>query len=241
MLEEGADALFAVAGHGGVLGAAELEARFLVYFFTVLHDGRGEHVGARALHDAAERYYGEDEGDKSDVRHEHVAWLGLGAVLPTIPALPIFPVGIVDGVVARRPLPLLWRPVVGRRLRGGLVVAFPAVAPRIVRFPLCIVGEDGVGGDEQAVALQADGVRNVGYRGVAAVWVVQLDEGVEAVFRIGITAAAVQDLVGRRRLVGMDRVRPGQVGVVVMRRRRRCVLGVGARVPVGGRVRARAT
>ena len=61
MLQEGLDALVAVAGDGGALGASELHGRFLVDSVTLLHGRRGEDAGARALHDAAQRDDGKDE------------------------------------------------------------------------------------------------------------------------------------------------------------------------------------
>jgi hypothetical protein len=109
---------------------------------------------------------------------------------------------------------------------GGLVVPRPAQAPGVVCLAPRIVGEDGVGSHEQAVALQAHGVWQVGCwrRGIGAVGVVQLDEGVEAVFRVGLAAFAAEDLVRRRSAVGRHGVGPAQIGLVAMR-----MLGVGAR------------
>ena len=85
-----------------------------------------------------------------------------------------------------------------------------------------------MGSDEQAVALQAHLGRQMGSGrgGIGAIWVVQLDEGVEAVFRVGLAAFAVEYLVRRRNAVGRHNVGPGQIGGVAMR-----MLGVGARTP----------
>lgn len=232
VLEEGLDALVPIARHGGALRPRELHAGFPVHFVAVLHDGAGEHVCSRALHDASQRYQGEYERDKGEVRHVHVS--RVLAILTLVPPLPVFPGSVVSRVVTRWPVSLLWRPCVWRMvrmMRRALVVAGPSVAPRIVCSPLCVVGEDGVGGDEEAVPLEAHGVRQVGdrRRWAASVGVVQLYERVEAVFRVGLAAAAAEDLVGRRRPVGMDWGGPAEVWLIAMRRRRG-MLGVAARL-----------
>lgn len=58
---------------------------------------------------------------------------------------------------------------------------------------------------------------------------VQLDEGVEAVLRVGLAALAAENLVGRGRAVGMHSLRPAQVGFTTVGIVEGCVLGVGAR------------
>jgi hypothetical protein len=89
-------------------------------------------------------------------------------------------------------------------------------------------------GDHKPVSLEAFGMRDMSYwrREMATVWVVQLDEGREPVFRVGITAANGEDVVGCGSAVWRDRDRPREVCLVVMRAQGRFwyvlgVLGVG--------------
>jgi hypothetical protein len=102
---------------------------------------------------------------------------------------------------------------------GVVVVASPAESPGVVCAALCVVGEDGVGGNEQTVALEADVGRQVvgGRAGVGAVGMVQLDEVVEAVLGVGLAGRAAQDLVGRRGAVGVyGIIGPAQVGLLLV-------------------------
>lgn len=95
----------------------------------------------------------------------------------------------------------------------------PASAPYIVRVSFGGVGEDGVGGDEEAVALDPNGMWQVSYgRGwLATVWVVQFYEVIESVFRVGLASLGREDLVWCWRLVGVDSLRPAEIGLSVMR------------------------
>jgi hypothetical protein len=162
-------------------------------------------------------------------------------VLAVIPSLPILPGGIVVWVVVRRPGSLFWPPGRGVVWRIGVGVAYPSCAPQVVCPTLGVVGQDGVCGDEQAVALEAHGGGQVGdgRRGMAAVRVVQLCESVEAVFRVGVASPDGEDLVGCGSPAGMDGVGPREVGMVAMRLRRRLRVRTGAGVRVGGPVSAR--
>lgn len=67
-----------------------------------------------------------------------------------------------------------------------------------------------------------------GSLGMAAVGVVELDEGIEAVLGVGIALAAPEDLVGRGRLVRLYGVWPPEQLCVVAVGGRVLVLGVGA-------------
>jgi hypothetical protein len=94
-----------------------------------------------------------------------------------------------------------------------VVVFRPSRAPQVVCSPFGIIRQYRVGSDEQAVSLDADRGRKMGYwrRRMVAVGVVQLCECVEAVFRVDLAAAASEYLVRCRRLVGVQRVRPGEI------------------------------
>lgn len=99
-------------------------------------------------------------------------------------------------------------------------MALPPVTPSIVSPPLGTIREDGVGSDEQAIALDAYIVGKVsdGRSGGQTVWMVELDERVEAVFRVDIVGTALEDLVGRRGLMGMYGSGPRQVRLLGMGR-----------------------
>jgi hypothetical protein len=79
------------------------------------------------------------------------------------------------------------------------------------------VGEEGVGSDEEAVTLEAGMKGEGGGRGgrVVAVWMVELDKGVEAGFGVRGAWGASEDLVRRREGVRVSGGRPMEVGRVV--------------------------
>jgi len=116
----------------------------------------------------------------------------------------------------------------------GAVMARPAVAPGVVGPPLRVVGEDGVGGDEEAVALQAHLGWQVGSGGggSTAVGVVQLYERVESVFRVDLAAFTAENLVRGGSAVGMDCLGPAQIRLLAMR-----MLGEGAQMARGAGVK----
>lgn len=107
-----------------------------------------------------------------------------------MPPLPVFPCGIVHGVVALGPLArVMGRPAALPRgvLVGRLMMACPAVTPEVVSGAFGGVREEGVGSDKQTITLEAHVSRQLkhGGRGVALVWVVQFYERVEALFGVG--------------------------------------------------------
>ena len=100
-----------------------------------------------------------------------------------------------------------------------MVVACPAMAPGIIRLAFLSIRQDIVGCHEHAVALEAHVERQLGDgRGeMAAVGVVQLDEGVEAVLGVCIALAALEDLVRRGWFMRVFGLGPRQqVGVMVL-------------------------
>lgn len=184
---------------------------------ALLHDGGAEDAGAGSLHDAAERDNCKDQRDKCEVRDVYIARGRFLACLALVPALPVLPGRIVGRIMG--PLAVLGAPwVVWVVSDGVVVVGSPAESPGVVCAALCVVGEDGVGGNEQTVALEADVGRQVvgGRAGVGAVGMVQLDEVVEAVLGVGLAGRAAQDLVGRRGAVGVCGIGPAQVGLLVV-------------------------
>jgi hypothetical protein len=74
--------------------------------------------------------------------------------------------------------------------------------------------------NDETVSLEAFSMRNMGYRrrGMAAVWVVQLCESIEAVFRVGITVAYGENLIRRGSAVRRHRDGPREVCLVAIMR-----------------------
>ena len=179
-----------------------------------LNDGGIEGAEACALHDPADADKGEDEGHEGKVGQlDGPAVCFRVAFILMAPLLPVFPRSVGAGVGG--PASTVVVPVVGCRRGGGAVVARPAMAPGVVCLALLDVGEDVMGSDQHAVALQADVQRQIGYgrRGMAPVGVVQLDEGIEALLGIRLAPGAFQNLIRR----GCDNLRPPQQLWVMMR------------------------
>lgn len=95
--------------------------------------------------------------------------------LSRVPLLPVFPGGVVHAVVGGvlvgvlgggRVVPAVLSCVVGSRGGGvGGVVEGPAGAGGVVGVPLLRGGEDGVGGDDEAVAVEGFGGVELGFGG----------------------------------------------------------------------------
>lgn len=128
---------------------------------ALLHDRGAKDACACALHDAAYRDNGNDQGDKGKVRDVEVSGFPLGAALPLVPSLPVLPCRIVLGVMG--PLTLVGGPRVLRGVGGRLVMPCPTEPPRVVCLALGVVREEGMGGDEKTIALQTDVVRQMCY------------------------------------------------------------------------------
>jgi hypothetical protein len=81
----------------------------------------------------------------------------------------------------------------------------PPMSPQVVCSSFLVVRQDRVSRNEQPIALNAQRVWEFGHgrRGVASVWVVQLYKSIEAPFRVPVAASEAQDLVRRRRLMGL--------------------------------------
>ena len=98
----------------------------------------------------------------------------------------------------------------------GVVVRGPAGAVTVVGGAFAWVGEDGVCGDDEAVALEVAlsfcfcVLRGRGEGG--AVWVVDLDEFVEAAFAVGVCGELVEDLVRSGDAAGIVEGGPLKVG-----------------------------
>jgi hypothetical protein len=140
-----------------------------------------------------------------------------GTAVLVVPALPILPGCIGAGVGG--PAAGVVFPVVVSWGSGCVMVACPAVAPGIIRLAFPSIRQDVVCSNEHAIALEAHVKRQLGYgRGdVAAVGVVELDEGVETVFGICIALAALEDLVRGGCFMGRLGLGPRQqVGIVVL-------------------------
>lgn len=106
------------------------------------------------------------------------------------------------------------------------------MAPCIVCLALLGIGQDVVGRNQQAISLEAHMEGQAGdCRGrMAAVGVVELYEGIEAVLAVGVAAAAPEDLVGSRRRVRRDGLGPAQHVCVAAMGLGGGVLGITARV-----------
>lgn len=109
--------------------------------------------------------------------------------------------------------------------------AVPSCAVPVVGAASAWVGEDGVGGDDEAVALQPGGVGDGRLVRRERVWmrsvrVVDLDELVEAFFAVDAVLGLLEDLVGR----GRGKVGPLEVGwgrvIGLARRRDRLNIGI---------------
>lgn len=136
---------------------------------------------------------------------------------PLVPPLPVFPGRVVHGVLpcwifglcGAAGAPAV-RGGVLERVRVGVggcrvVVEVPAVAEAVVCVALRGVREEGVCGDDQAVPLEhflagagagAGGVGGVVWVAIT-VWMVELDEVVEALLRVGFVSSLTEDLIWR--------------------------------------------
>jgi hypothetical protein len=110
------------------------------------------------------------------------------------------------------------------------VVACPAMAPGIIRFAFLDIGQDVVCCDQHSIALKphVEGQLSYGGRGMAAIGVVEFDEGIEAVLGVCIALSALEDLVGRRCSVRGFGLWPFQQLCIIAVRGRILVLGVGS-------------
>ena len=148
-----------------------------------------ERARLRRTPDTAQRRERQDQADEGGVGREGRSGGGARRVgVARVPALPVLPRRVRHGVVAGGPAG-----AVRGRGRGevGVGAAGPAMAVLVVGAAFGRVGEQGVGGDDETVALHAGGTRQHGDgRGrVASVWVVQLHEGVEALLGVGFVFA----------------------------------------------------
>ncbi len=188
----------------------------------------------RALHNTADTDECEEQRHEREVAHLNCALLVLRVLaVVVVPPLPIFPGCVLSGVGG--PALPVEVPVVWIILGGCAVMPCPSGAPRIVGFALVRVGEDVVCCDEHAVPLQAGLEGDVEHGGsrMAAVWVVEFDEGVVAGFLVGVAFFAVQDLVWGGCCVGVDGWGPCEevgiaiaVGVCCVGASVECVLGL---------------
>ena len=215
MLQKRPYPLISISTHSRMPASLIHTARFPMHLVSSLHNTIMEPTEPRALHDAPNCHEGEQERHECEVAHLDRAFLALmlRVILP-VPPLPVLPRRI-RARIAGPPLPVVL-PVVcmarrGRRARC-VVVACPSGAPGIVGFPLLGVGEDVVRGDEHAVALETHGEREGVGAGawVAAVGVVEFDEGVVAGLLVRIALLAVQDLIGGGSRMRAYRLRPAE-------------------------------
>lgn len=196
-------------------------------------------VLARALRPPALRHRANRAHDGNDEREDGVGHvqnplpLGRAPGPRGVPPLPVLPRG-VHGRAAGLVAPGAVR---GAQLGVGRGVAAggrPAQAVRVVEVALMRTGEDIVGGDDEAVAFEADGRGHGVFRGSGGdvvdavdVGVVELHELVEAFLRIGFLTRDGEDVVGcclRGRW-------PGRRSLVV-------ILAVGRGTPRGAKSRS---
>lgn len=152
-------------------------------------------LGTVHLDKGADHAQGDDERRKHAVGHVG-GLLGGAAVAALVPALPVLP-GSVAGRVVCAVAPGMVVVAHGV-VDGGGPAGGPADAVGVVEAALDGVAEQVVGGDDEAVAVDAGGVGDVGEGGavVVLVRVVELDELVEAPLAVGLAALDLKDLVG---------------------------------------------
>ncbi|KAI9147741.1 LOW QUALITY PROTEIN: Ubiquitin carboxyl-terminal hydrolase 2 [Paramyrothecium foliicola] len=163
----------------------------VVLAVELLYVLRADVVGAGHLGEGA--YHAERDHQGREDAVGHVEGLGALAVAALVPALPVLPGGVAGGAVLAVPPEVVLvadRLVDGRGARAG-----PADALGVVQAALGRVAEQVVGGDDEPVTLQPDGLREVVEGGgvFVLVRVVELDELVEALLGIGSALAYAKD------------------------------------------------
>lgn len=224
MSQETLDSLLAIAtGHGGLLDPLQFSACLGVHNVPLLNHGIPPLSSPRGLAVPTQGSSEKDESYESSIGHKYGVLIAL--LVAVVPALPVLPSRINRRILARLPL-------VHAVVRRGLYVsrAAPAGAPTVVCAAFRRIRQYGVGGDDQAVALQTNRMRtDVGsdMRGNSAIRVVYLHKLVERALVVGRALSQLENLVRRRELSLTGRRRPRKVFAIACAMRAGDV-GVGA-------------